>query len=112
MNENRKILAVSNSYIKKYYIDDSLIMLPAEIKNELKIMLVTLTEDIGGIVEMVYDDEIVLVSYSDKNDFSYDEIDAKLKTRNLENEKKDFFTNLSTYYKFKNSGILDKIKIK
>ena len=112
MNDGKKILAVSNSYIKKYYLDSELLMLPKEVKDELKIILVTLTEEIGGIVEMIYDEGIILIPYANEDDFNYDEIDAKLKTRRLESEYKELFDNIRTYYKFKNSGILDKIKIK
>ena len=46
-------LCVSNAYQKKFYLNENFNELPQSIREELKIMCVLYTEDIGGILELV-----------------------------------------------------------
>ena len=50
-------LCVSNAYQKKFYLNENFNELPQSIREELKIMCVLYTEDIGGILELVFDEE-------------------------------------------------------
>ena len=45
------VLCVSNAYQKKYYLNENFNGLPQTIRDELKIMCVLYTEDVGGILE-------------------------------------------------------------
>ena len=45
-------LCVSNAYQKKFYLNENFNELPQSIREELKIMCVLYTEDIGGILEL------------------------------------------------------------
>ena len=47
-NNENLVLCVSNSYQKKFYLNEHFQKLPDSIKDELKIMCVLYTEDIGG----------------------------------------------------------------
>ena len=49
------VLCVSNAYQKKYYLNENFNGLPQTIRDELKIMCVLYTEDVGGILELVFD---------------------------------------------------------
>ena len=51
------VLCVSNAYQKKFYLNDNFKGLPQSIKDELKIMCVMYTEDVGGILELVFDED-------------------------------------------------------
>ena len=76
--EEETIISVSNSYISKYYLDKRLDILPKELKDGIKIMMVSFTEENGGILEMRYNDKltsIFLFSYKDDNDYLYDDFD-------------------------------------
>lgn len=98
------IISVSNSYISKYYLDKRLEILPKELKDGIKILMVTFTEENGGVLEMRYNDKltsIFLFSYKDDNDFLYDEIAAGIKMQKLEKESEELFNNLAIFCKMK-----------
>lgn len=61
-NENENVvLCASNSYEKKYYFNPDFDKLPEDIKNELKIMCVLFTEEVGGILDLEFDDDGTLL---------------------------------------------------
>lgn len=99
--EDEVILCVSNSYEKKYYLNEDFNGLPEHIKNELKIMCVLFTEDIGGILIMKFNDEGTLFfkTESDEGDILYDEIGSVLKVKQLQSEKSELLTSLELYFK-------------
>ena len=49
---NEVVLCVSNAYQKKFYLNENFNGLPQSIRDELKIMCVIYTEDIGGVLEL------------------------------------------------------------
>ena len=50
------VLCLSNAYQNKYYLNENFIGLPQTIRDELKIMCVLYTEDVGGILVLVFDE--------------------------------------------------------
>ena len=101
MSNQEVILCASNAYNKKFYLNDNFKGLPEAIKEELQIMCVLYTEDVGGVLELVYDEEGNLefrTSY-EENDFFYDEIGSVLKIKQYQNVKRDLLESLETYYK-------------
>ena len=50
-----------NSYEKKYYFNPDFDKLPEDIKNELKIMCVLFTEEVGGILDLEFDEDGTLL---------------------------------------------------
>lgn len=102
--EDETIIAVSNSYIQKFYLDERLNSLPKEIKDELKILMINITEEDGGILECRFLDketELHFISYKDDEDYLYDEIGANLHLRKMERENVEFFESLAIYCKLK-----------
>ncbi len=108
-NKNLIPIIVSNSYIKKYYIDSRLEVLPDEVKKALKIMFVKLTEEVGGIVQVLFDNEAydILMRF-DKNDddLLFDEINANYKLSKIEKDNKKIFDDIATFCKFKFNGLV------
>ena len=100
-NNKDVVLCVSNAYQKKFYLGENFKDLPQSIKDELKIMCVLYTEDVGGILELIFDEDGNLdfrTSYNE-NDFFYDEIGSVLKIKQYQNEKRDLLEAIETYYK-------------
>jgi hypothetical protein len=96
------VLCGANAYEQKYYLNQEFSGLPTQIKEELQIMCVLYTEEIGGIFTVEFDDEdgtLLLKTNSEENDFAYDEIGAELKIRQLMREKQELFKSLELYYK-------------
>lgn len=101
MDEEEMILCVSNAYEKKYYLNENFQGLPETIKDELKIMCVLFTEDVGGILELIYTEEgtLELVTEADEGDLLYDEIGSALKIKELQTKKKELLQSLEMFYK-------------
>ena len=71
MSEREEVvLCGASAYNKKFYLNQYFKGLPDSIKDELKIMCVLFTEDIGGIFQVVFDEDgkQEFRTYSDEND--------------------------------------------
>ena len=98
---NKIILCAASAYEKKFYLNPDFKKLPESIKQELQIMCVLYTEDVGGILMVVYDEEgtIQLEVSHEEDDFSFDEIGSGLKIKEMQSEKKELFEALQIYYR-------------
>ena len=98
---NEVVLCVSNAYQKKFYLNENFNGLPRSIRDELKIMCVIYTEDIGGVLELVYDEEgnLELRTSCEEGDFCYDEIGSVLKIKQLQNTKQELLEALELYFR-------------
>ena len=99
--EGHEVLCVSSAYEKKFYLNENFGNLPDSIKDELKIMCVIFTEDVGGILIMEFDSEgtLLVKTMADEGDYLYDDIGAGYKIRQLQNEKEELFGMLEMYYR-------------
>ena len=95
------ILCVSNSYEKKYYLTEIFDGLPQRVKDELKILCVLFTEDVGGILELKFNEEgtLELETKADEEDLLYDEIGSVLKIKQIQNTKQELLESLEMFYK-------------
>lgn len=101
MSNQEITLCASNAYNKKFYLNDNFKGLPEAIKEELQIMCVLYTEDVGGVLELVFDEDGNLefrTSY-EEGDFFYDEIGSVLKIKQYQNVKRELLESLETYYR-------------
>lgn len=75
--------------------------LPQSIKDELKIMCVMYTEDVGGILELVFDEDgsLDFRTSCKENDFFYDEIGSVLKIKQYQSQKRELLEAIETYYR-------------
>ena len=101
MKEENTVLCCSNAYEKKFYLNQDFQALPQHIKDELKIMCVLYTEEIGGILTLEYDENGTLEFSvrSEEGDFFFDEIGSGLKIRQYQREKKELLESLELFYR-------------
>ena len=101
MYQERVVLCGANSYEEKYYFNEDFQALPEGIKNELKIMCVLFTEDVGGILTLVFEEngELCFEVTNEENDFFFDEIGSHLKIKELQRTKEELLESLQLYYK-------------
>ena len=101
MNQNTIVLCASSAYEQKYYLNEAFEGLPKQIKDELKIMSVLFTEDVGGILTLCFDEEgsLFFQTEADEGDYLYDEIGSVLKIKQLQSEKGELLEALELYYK-------------
>lgn len=99
--EERMVLCCSNAYEKKFYLSQDFQAFPQHIKDELKIMCVLFTEEIGGILSLEYEEDGTLEFsvQSRSDDFFFDEIGSVLKIKELQREKRELLESLELFYK-------------
>ena len=107
MSKEEVVLCGASAYNKKYYLNEDFRGLPESVRDELKIMCVLFTEDIGGIFQLVFDEEgnLEFKTSCDEGDLLYDEIGCGLKIRELQRTKEDLLRSLEMYYKVLYVGI-------
>ena len=107
MSKEEVVLCGASAYSKKYYLNEDFRGLPESVRDELKIMCVLFTEDIGGIFQLVFDEEgnLEFKTSCDEGDLLYDEIGCVLKIRELQRTKEDLLRSLEMYYKVLYVGI-------
>ena len=101
MYQDEIVLCASSAYNKKFYLNENFNGLPDSIKDELKNMCVLYTADIGGVLELVYDEDGNLEFRTEvaDDDIMYDEIGSVLKIKQLQNEKRELLEALELYFK-------------
>ena len=95
------VLCVSNAYQKKYYLNENFNGLPQTIRDELKIMCVLYTEDVGGILELVFDEDgnLDCGAAGGGGGGGGDGIGSVLKIKQYRNERRELLESIETYYR-------------
>lgn len=101
MYQEEVVLCGSSAYNKKYYLSEDFEGLPQGIQDELKIMCVLYTEDVGGTLELVFDEEgkLSFRTDADEGDLLYDEIGSVLKIKQLQRDKRELLEALKLYFR-------------
>ena len=99
--EKNIVLCASSAYEEKYYLNEDFVQMPESIKEELQIMCVLFTADVGGILTMEFDEEgnLLFQTEADEGDLLYDEIGSVLKIKQIQEQKKELLESLELYYK-------------
>ena len=100
-NTENVVLCGASSYEQKYYFNQDFDSLPETIKQELHIMCVLYTEEIGGILTLEFDEDGNLQFKTEALDADamYDEIGSVLRIKKLQTEKEELLRSLEMYYK-------------
>ena len=98
---DKVVLCGASSYEQKYYLNPEFESLPEAVKQELQIMCVLYTADVGGVLLLVFDENgnLELKVEHNEGDFSFDEIGSVLKIKELQNTKEELFKSLEMFYK-------------
>ena len=101
MYQDKIVLCGSSAYEEKFYLNEDFSGLPQQIKDELKIMCVMYTEDVGGALTLKFDEEGTLIfeASADEGDLLYDDIGSVLKIKQLQNTKGELLESLEMYYR-------------
>lgn len=101
MNEDRIILCGANSYEQKYYFNEMFTKIPESIQEELRIICVLFTEEVGGAFMIGFDDDgkVILITDADEEDLLYDEIGAGLLVKEVQKSRVELFESLELFYK-------------
>lgn len=99
--DGKIVLCGANAYEKKYYFNNQFDKLPESIQEDLHIMAVLFTEEVGGIFLLAFDEdgELILQTDSDPDDFYYDDVSAGLLVSEIKHKKQELFEALQIYYR-------------
>lgn len=93
MERETVVLCGANSYEQKYYFNRDFAKLPEGIQQELQVMCVLFTEDVGGVLTLEFSPEGVLEFkvQVDEQDYLFDEIGSELKIREYQRRRGNFW---------------------
>ena len=100
-NQERMVLCGANAYEKKYYFNEKFKGIPQSIQEELHIICVLFTEEVGGVFTIVFepDGSISFDTESYEEDILYDEISSGLLVKEIKNKRQELLESLSLYYR-------------
>lgn len=101
MEDKRIVLCGANAYDKKYYFNEQFNQIPDSIKDELHIICVLFTEEVGGVFTIVFEEDGTLSfeTNADDDDIYYDEISSGLLISEIRRKRQELLESLSLYYK-------------
>ena len=107
MYQEKVVLCGASAYEQKFYFNPDFQALPDQIKQELQIMCVLFTEDVGGVLTLEFDGNGTLefkVAVDDQ-DYLFDDIGSELLIRRYQKEKRELLESLELYYKIRFLGL-------
>ncbi len=99
--EERIVLCGANAYEQKYYFNEKFKGIPESIKDDLHIICVLFTEEVGGIFTIVFeqDGSISLETQAEEDDIYYDEISSGLLVSEIRRKRQELLESLSLFYR-------------
>ena len=101
MEDDRIVLCGANAYEMKYYFNEQFAGIPQSVKDELHIICVLFTEEVGGIFTIVFENDgtISMETNAEEDDIYYDEISSGLLVGEIRRKRQELFESLRLYYK-------------
>lgn len=95
------VLCAASAYTKQFYLNPDFQALPQSVQDELKVLCVLYTEDVGGTLALKFDEKGNLDFETDaaEEDLLFDEIGSVLKIKQMRIEKRDLLESLEMYYR-------------
>lgn len=101
MESGNTVLCGASAYEMKYYFNEQFRNLPESIKEELHILCVLFTEEVGGIFTIAFekDGNVVLETDAEQDDIYYDEVSSGLMVAEVRRRRQELFEALNLYYR-------------
>lgn len=110
--DNRIVLCGANAYEQKYYFNEQFAKIPQSIQEELHVICVLFTEEVGGIFTIVFEEDgsVSLETNAEEDDLLYDEIGSGLLVGEIRRNRQELLEALQLYYRvfiLHDEGILE-----
>ncbi|MGI6095106.1 MAG: DUF6145 family protein [Lachnospiraceae bacterium] len=101
MYADKVVLCGASAYEEKYYFNEDFSSLPQQIKDELQIMCVLFTQDVGGVLILEFTEEGSLEFRVEAQDADamFDDIGSALKIKEIRRTKGELLESLELYFK-------------
>lgn len=95
------VLCAANAYEQKYYFNKDFEKIPQSIQDELHIICVLFTEEVGGIFSIGFDEEgeLKFTTQAADEDYLYDDIAAGLLVSKIRATKQELLESVQLYYR-------------
>lgn len=99
--DKRVVLCGANAYEQKYYFNEQFAGIPESIKEELHVICVLFTEEVGGIFTIVFEEDgsVSLETNAEEEDLLYDEISSGLLVGEIRRNRQEMLESLQLYYR-------------
>lgn len=99
--DKRVVLCGANAYEQKYYFNEQFAAIPESIKEELHVICVLFTEEVGGIFTIVFEEDgsISLETDAEEDDLLYDDISSGLLVGEIRRNRQEMLKSLQLYYR-------------
>ncbi len=100
-NGEKIVLCGANAYEKKYYFNERFRGIPQSVQDELHIICVLFTEEVGGIFTIVFEPDGTLALETDaaEDDILYDEVSSGLLVAEIRRRRQELLESLNLYYR-------------
>lgn len=100
-NGEKIVLCGANAYEEKYYFNERFKGIPQSVQDELHIICVLFTTEVGGIFTIVFEPDGTLAFETDaaEDDILYDEISSGLLIGEIRRHRQELLESLSLYYR-------------
>ena len=94
------VLCAASAYEEKDYFNPLFSKLPESIREELRIISILFTDEIGGIFLMEFDQEgnLQFLTEAKDSDYCYDEIGAALMVEEIQKSRGELLRSLELFY--------------
>lgn len=95
------VICGANAYEQKYYFNPEFSKIPESIQNDLHIICVLFTEEVGGIITIGFDEEgeLKITTQASDEDYLYDDIASGLLVSKIRATRQETFEALSLFYR-------------
>ena len=99
--DKRIVLCGANAYEKKYYFNKDFEKIPEDIQKELHIICVLFTEEVGGIITILFEEDgtLKIETCAEEDDYYYDKIGSGLLVKQIQTKRQELLESLTLYYK-------------
>ena len=100
-NTGKVVLCGANAYEQKYYFNEDFKGIPQSIQDELRIICVLYTQEVGGIFTIVFDEEgeLMFETETEEWDITYDEVSSGLLIAEIRRSRAELLESLQLYYR-------------
>jgi hypothetical protein len=95
------VVCGANAYEQKYYFNKQFEKIPQSVQDDLHILCVLFTEEVGGIFTIGFDEEgeLLLETRAEEDDIYYDEIASGMFIKQVRDNRQEIFEALQLYYR-------------
>jgi len=101
MEHEKVVLCGANAYEEKYYFNEKFSGIPQSIQDELRVISILFTQEVGGIFTIAFEEDgtLVLETVADEEDITYDEVSSGLLVGEIRRKRSELLESLNLYYR-------------